>query len=425
MWAGAGPGCHHELDHQRPPLPSPAPGTQRCRCQQIQPNRGHPYRRAVKPATSTRMLWCGSLVAAAGAACASGDLPVPQASPAVVSPSAVCDVVALSEGAGGGPGSDGRYTTTVRFVAYGDVDSDDDVPCGMLSDVRTAVISEEGSNSVYRERDNMLNWWAVVGGNELGIERFIPPGVRVMSTAEGLSAAPAQFVTTGSDGTVEVPITYDRESDWDSVCAISPVGDLIAGCIHNLSLGYRSQRSNYHITVYTYFTHGHAIIEVGNSDRYQRFLNGATSPVTPATVMFKAESAPDVVEIPENILELSDYSDAIQPKAQPIDDVNVIVIDSSYVNSWWAAVSDSGVNGLDVSRLKVGSEVFAHDWVHVVTTGSDGLAETSLPPGDYLICTATLYGSLSCVYEDLASGHHTFYMTSWKGRDHLFIARQQ
>ena len=379
----------------------------------------------MKPATSTRILWCGLLVAAAGAACASGDSLVPQASPAVVSPSAVCDVVALSEGAGVGPRSDGRYTTTVRFVAYGDVDSDDDMPCGMLSDVRTAVISQEGSNSAYRERDNMLNWWAVVGGSELGVERFIPPGVRVMSTAEGLSAAPAQFVTTGPDGTVEVPITYGRESDWDSVCAISPVGDLIAGCIHNISLGYRSQISNYHITVYIYFTHGHAIIEVGNSDRYQRFLNGATSSVIPATVTFKAESAPDTVDIPENILELSDYSDVIQPKALPIGDVNVIVVDSAYVNSWWAAVSDSGVNGLDVRRLKVGSEVFAHDWVHVVTTGPDGLAETAMLPGDYLICAARSNGHLSCVYENLASGHHTFYMTQWPRNDRLFLARQQ
>ena len=50
------------------------------------------------------MLMCGVLAAAAGVACAGGDSPVPQASPAVVSPSAVCDVVALSEGPEAGLG---------------------------------------------------------------------------------------------------------------------------------------------------------------------------------------------------------------------------------------------------------------------------------------------------------------------------------
>lgn len=402
MWAGAGPGCHHELDHQRPTLPSPTPGTQRCRCQQIQPNRGHPYRRAVNPATATRTLVWGVLAAGAGVACASGDSPVPQASPAVVSPSAVCDVRSLDEN-----GMD--HAVTIRFVAYGDVDSDDAVPCGMLPEVRIAIV--ERANNVY----NRLNWWKAVGGGELGIEEYIPPGVQVPTTAEKLSAAPAQFITTGADGIAEL-VAYDPESSYYSVCAILPSDDLIAGCHNDLRIGGTTS------TVYIYFTHGHAVIEARNSGRYQRFLNGVASSATPATVMFKAESAPDTVDIPENILELSDYSDAIQPKAQPIGDVNVIVVDSAYVNSWWAAVSDSGVNGLDVRRLKVGSEVFAHDWVHVVTTGPDGLAETALLPGDYLICAARSSGHLSCVYENLASGHHTFYMTSWKGRDQLFIA---
>lgn len=326
-------------------------------------------------------------------------------SPTTVSPSEMCDVTPLGE-----PNRADSGYHTVRFVAYGDVDSDDAVSCGMLPDVRIAVV--ERANNVY----NRLNWWKAVGGSELGIEEYIPPGVRVPTTAEKLSAAPAQFITTGADGIAEL-VAYDPESSYYSVCAILPSDDLIAGCHNDLRIGGSTS------TVYIYFTHGHAVIEARNSGRYQRFLNGVASSATPATVMFKAESAPDTVDIPENILELSDYSDAIQPRAQPIGDVNVIVVDSVYVNSWWAAVSDNGVNGLDVSRLKVGSEVFAHDWVHVVTTGPDGLAETALLPGDYLICAARRSsGRLSCVYENLASGHHTFYLTSWKGRDRLFIA---
>lgn len=318
----------------------------------------------------------------------------------IVSPSAVCAVTPLGEPA---RADSGYYM--VRLVAYGDVDSDDDVPCGMLPNVRIAVISEEGSYSAYEERDNMLNWWTVVGGSELGIKRFIPPGVRVLSTAKGLSAAPAQFVTTGPDGTVEVPIAYDRESDWDSLCAISPVGDLIAGCIHNLSLGYRSQRSSYHITVYVYFTHGHAIIEVRSSNRYQRFLDGGGSSWEPAIVEFEATDNDDVAP------------------SRPGRDVDIIIVDDYHVNAWWAAVSDNGANELDADRVFIDSEVLIHDWVHVATTGQDGLAETALLPGDYLICPVNWSGRPVCVYENLASGRHKFHVNFWWGGNEHNISR--
>ena len=369
------------------------------------------------------LLMCGVLAAAAIASCAGGDsadgdspaeapglsstttsMPGGDSaggdSPVALSPSSVCDVVALSEAAGGGPGPDGRYTTTVRLVAYGDVDSDDDVPCGMLPDVRIAVISEEGAYSAYAERDNMLNWWTVVGGSELGIERFIPPGVRVLSTAEGLLAAPAQFVTTGPDGTVEVPIAYDRGSDSDSFCAISPIGDLIAGCRHHLSLGNRSKRSNYYITVYIYFTHGHAILDVGSSDRYQRFLDGEESSWELAIVKFEA----------------TDYDD-VAP-SRPASNVDIIIVDDDHVNAWWAAVSDNGANELDADRVVIDSEVLIHDWVHVVTTGQDGLAETTLLPGDYLMCPVNWRGHLVCAYENLANGHHKYNVDFSSGGNH-------
>ena len=53
-----------------------------------------------------------------------------------------------------------------------------------------------------------------------------------------------------------------------------------------------------------------------------------------------------------------------------------------HVNAWWAAVSDNGANELDADRVFNGSEVLIHAWVHVATTGQDGLAETTLLPGD-------------------------------------------
>ena len=315
------------------------------------------------------------------------------------SPSAVCDVVPLDE-----PVRAGGGMATVRFVAYGDVDSDDDVPCGMLPGVRIAIISEEGAFSAFKEKDKLLNWWTAVGGDELSIETYIPPGARVPTIPEMVSSAPAQFVTTGPDGIAEMPI--DHEDDY-SLCAISPANDLIAGCYHDLA-----PRASVHMTAYIYFIHGHAIIEIeGNdwyqeiNDRYQRFLDGDVSSGEPAIVRFEATS-----------------NDDIEP-SRPYGDVDVIVIGDDHVNDWWAAVSDNGANELDADRVSVGSEVLAYDWVHVVTTGPDGLAETALPPGDYLICSVTWRGRLGCTYENLASGYHIFEVNFWEGGNIFGIRR--
>ena len=327
--------------------------------------------------------------------------PNPQSLPVAFSPSAVCDVVPLDE-----PVRAGDDTATVRFVAYGDIDEDDDVPCGMLSDVRIAIISEEGAYSAVKEEDKLLSWWTAVGGDKLGIDTFIPPGTRVPTTPEKVSAAPAQFITTGPDGIAEVLI--DHEDDY-SLCAISPANDMIAGCYHRLR-----PRGSVHITVYIYFTHGHAIIEIeGNdwyqeiNDRYQRFLDDEIwSGEEPATVTFDAA-----------------YTDDIEP-SRPYGDVDIIVIGDDHVDAWWAAVSDNGTNELDADRVFVGSEVLTYDWVHVITTGPDGLAETALPLGDYLICSVTWRGRLSCVYENLASGHHTFEVNFWEGGNDFSITRR-
>lgn len=402
------------------------------------------------------MLLCGLLAVAAGVACADGDVPISQASPAVVSSSAVCDVKPLDgaittqtghgrrsrqrksddshtstpgETAGTDPASldENRvdHEVTVRFVAYGDVDSDDDVPCGMLSDVHVAVV--EGTK-------NRLNWWKTVGGSELGIEKFMPPGVRVPTTAERLSAAPAQFVTTGADGTASMVINYNPENRDYLVCVILPSDDLIAGCDHN---DLRIRESISHSTVYIYFTHGYAILEVGSSDRYQRFSNGTASSAAPVTITFEATLFDDTIGISDDLLEYiledvsddisehPDYDDMIRSVARPIDDLAVIVIDSAYINTWWEVVSGNGVNELEARRLRADSEMLEHDWVHVVTTDPGGLAETVLPPGDYLICSVTYWdGDLDCVYENLASGNHKFYVEFWNGGNSSSIVRQ-
>ncbi len=388
--------------------------------------------------TTTRTLLCGLMAAVASGACASRDAPVPQdasavtlaapssispvapsitpvapvtsrvlpASPAapVVSPSAVCDVAPLSEATRAGPWPDDSHTS-VSIVAYGDVDSDDDVPCAMLPDVRIAVIQDTSQNSSV-SLDLLEDWWTAVGGDELGIRRFIPPGVRVPSTAERLASAPAQFITTGPDGTAELRFDYDPETDDHSLCAISPIDDLIAGCKHNLSLrGFPSDHIS-HITVYIYFTHGHAIIEVGASDRYQRFLDDTGSTGTPATITFEATD-----------------NDDIEP-SYPSDNTDIIVVGAAHVNAWWTAIYNGPINELEANRLQVTSENLAHDWAHVITTGPDGSAETALPPGDYLICSATWRGNLDCIYENLASGHHTYLVNFWLGGNLVSITKR-
>ena len=128
----------------------------------------------------TAAIWMflgGLLVAVMGAACGRS---LPDSALAVVSslvPTAIveCDVVPLGE-AGSGDG-----ITTVRFVAYGDVDRGDGVGCGMVTDARLAVIVGY---------DDIADWWELIGG-ELGVIEQTPPGLRIPSSNEKLSAAPA------------------------------------------------------------------------------------------------------------------------------------------------------------------------------------------------------------------------------------------
>ena len=339
-------------------------------------------------------LLCGLLVGVTGTAVVAWYFLSPSGSfPTIILPSVVCDVTPLGEET-----ESDDDTVTVRFVAYGDVDGEDDLACGMLPGVRIAIISNAGAYSALEEENRLLNWWTSVGGDELGIKRFVPPGVRVPTTADRLSEAPAQFVTTGPDGTVKLPINH--EDDY-SLCAISPVDDLILGCNHHLS----PRASDDYLIVYIYLAHGHAVVEISDSDRYQRFLGGRESSRELATVEFMATSHDD-----------------IEP-SRPSGDMNIVIVDDRHVNAWWTAVFDNG-DELEANRAYAGTEARSHDWVHVVTTDPDGLAKTVLQPGDYLICPVNWRGRPVCVYENLASGHHKFNVNLWAGDNLHSIARQ-
>ena len=312
-------------------------------------------------------------------------------------------------------------TVTVRFVTYGDIDPDDEVPFGKIPYVQIAIIREkdvivkEGDIGQYESRyestNHLLDWWETVGGHDLGIKEHIPPGVRVQSTPEQLAAAPARFVTTGPDGTFEMSIAYnlDQSDDYSGIdyafCAMSPVVDsLIAGCNYqNISL-WRYIRSGDAMTIYVYFAHGYAIVEdsFNASDRFQRFSDGVEASDEPAYLWVNATADGGDVA----------YKDELPPPPSPVWDARAAVIDSAHINDWWESISNDDANELDMlfGQLYVGSEVLEHDPVHVVTTGPDGLGIISLPPGDYLLCETTGVSIVAgCLYEDLVGG-----------RDHVF-----
>ena len=312
----------------------------------------------------------------------------PVALPAPVAPRTLaaiveCDVVPLEELAESG---------TVRFVVYGDVDRGDGVGCGMVPSVRLAVVNGY---------DDILGWWGLVGA-DLGIGGGLaPPGLQIPSSDERLSVVPARFLTTSPEGEAEA---FIGNIGWYTVCAMSPVvQDLIAGCSHEpIWLDFGSE-------VYVFFSHGHAIVETGPeaAERYQRFLDGADiSNQPPVSVFFLST----YLYFPDSAayLPLPNYGFDI-----PNDDFNftfldtnvqVAVIEDAYVDAWW---SDAGpLADIYGGTFYFDPGVLENEWVHVISTGYDGLVEVALPPGDYLFChvlvRSEVYGwSLGCDHEDV------------------------
>ena len=345
-----------------------------------------------------------SLAVVTAAACAGAAEPADSSEPASSVPPPTTAAREFGVPARTDPPDEG--TVTVRFVTYGDIDPDDEVLYGMIPDVQIAIIKEDeiiGEDyftKVKEIRDNVRLWWETVGGHDLGIKERIPPGVRVQSTPEQLASAPARFVTTGPDGTVEVPVDYTKDSYRYSFCVISPVVDnLIAGC-NTRGMSLLAPKWVHETSIQIYFNHGYAIVEpwrVGG-DRFQRFSDGVESSDEPAYLWVNAG-------------EISDIAYDGDLSGWPVWDARVAVVDGAHVRDWWEAISDDGASELDMSRYPyIGSEVLEHDWVRVVATGPDGLGLISLPPGDYLLCEVTGVRILAgCLYEDLVGGrHHVF-----------------
>lgn len=357
-------------------------------------------------------LVCGSLAVVVAAACSGGGASAGSSSSPATTTWPVREF--------GVPDSEDfpeEGAVTVKFVTYGDVDPDDEVPFGVMPDVQIAVIREKESTGTRGSSIRHLdNWWMTVGGIGPSIHRPIPPGVRVQSTAEKLAAAPARFVTTGSDGTLEISIDHTGTRSYlYSFCVMSPVvDDLIAGCNHrSISLLNYVMTSDI-MTVYLYFAYGYAIVEEGpNGDgRYQRFLDG------------------EVLRDPAKVSIASFSLDDVAP-TRPGKGTKVAIVDDAHVSAWWEVVLDERNSGLGMTAaLSFDSEVLAHDWVRVVTTGSDGLAEIDLPSGDYLLCEVFIDASSffatigDCTYATLISNQNNIFRVASPGGRHLIRIRK-
>ena len=297
----------------------------------------------------------------------------------------------------------------VRFIAYGDVDPSDDIAFGVIPDLQIAVINDREASE----------WWNTIGGDDLddmppGALMFIPPGAQVRSTAEAIAASPIDFITTGPDGTAETYLNPLKPSRYFSICVISPVDELIAGC--SLSEWIWSDATNEWrdpTLFYIYFSNGRAYIdrEQNGDERYYRFLHGDRnlySPsAEPATVTFVSTAFP-------NRLNNSHFEDKfLAPGAQ------VAVISDSDIGAWWNAVSDNGTYSLNASKFEFGWEipydrvvrerVRKNTPIRTVVIDWPGIIEVNLSPGDYLFCDLKgldedSYAVISdCTYTDIAA----------------------
>ena len=265
---------------------------------------------------------------------------------------------------------------------------------------------------------------------------FIPPGAQMQSTAEAITASPIDFVTTEPDGTAETYLNPLKPSRSFSICVISPVDDLIAGC--SLKEWIRPEAINEWrdpTIFYIYFSNGRAYIdrEQNGDERYYRFLHGDRnlySPsAEPATVTFVSTDFP-------NELNNSLFEDKyLAPGAQ------VAVINDSDIGAWWDAVSDNGKyplyairgveSGWDIPYDRVVRErVRKNTSIRTVVIDWPGIIEVNLSPGDYLFCDLKgldedSYAVISsCTYMDIAAARdYTFevnygvYELSEKGRE--------
>ena len=344
-----------------------------------------------------RGLWLCAL--AAGAACSGGSESAPSrvpAEPTAASAPAVTTTTAewrtlpyplVDEN------EDEYAEVRIKFIAYGDVDPNDDIAFGMIPDLQIAVITER----------ELQEWWDAIVASDLGYISYPPPGAQIQSAGEDIASLPIDSIITGSEGTAE---TYLKPSEVFLVCVISPVDLLIAGCGDRESTGRWRE-----MVFYIYFSHGRAYInrDPDGSERYHRLLyrdQDSYSPTSePATLTFISTTYVD---------ELSIY-DSVGNHLEP--DVSVAIIKDPDIGVWWesvldfnkATIIDDGVYPLNVDNSsefgwKIPYNYKAQDAIpeSTISTDSGGMIDINLTPGDYIFCHLTRY-IIGCNYEYIAA----------------------
>ena len=281
----------------------------------------------------------------------------------------------------------------IKFIAYGDVDPNDDIDFGMIPDLQIAVITER----------ELQEWWDAIVASDLGYISYPPPGAQIQSAVEDIASLPIDSIIAGSEGTAE---TYLKPSEVFLICVISPVDLLIAGC------GDRESTGRWHEMVfYIYFSHGRAYInrDPDGSERYHRLLyrdQDSYSPTSePATLTFISTTYVD---------ELSIY-DSVGNHLEP--DVSVAIIKDPDIGVWWesvldfnkATIIDDGVYPLNVDNSsefgwKIPYNYKAQEAIleSTVNTDSGGMVDIDLTPGNYMFCHLTRY-IIGCNYEYIAA----------------------
>ncbi len=282
------------------------------------------------------------------------------------------------------------FVATLRFVAFGDVDGDGGVGFGVVPDMRVAVI----------DKADLGDWWSAVGGDALGIRELVPPGVQVQATAAGLESAPAQWATTGPDGTAEISFTLTKPKA-STFCVLSPVVEnLIAGCSQYV---WRILKG----TFYVYFSHGRAFLinETDTAERYQQFLDEGE----PVTRTRRSLIGPRQYTATATIVAIS-YGDVVGFNHFG-PGVRIAIIEDADIGEWWTAISDNGEVALNLylrphwprqGGIYYNPETLETAPARIVTTGPDGSVEVELPVGTYLFCLI-VKAITGCVYEKISA----------------------
>ncbi len=297
------------------------------------------------------------------------------------------------------------YVATLKFVAFGDVDGDGGGGFGVVPDMRVAIIEEA----------DLGDWWSAVGGNALGIRERIPSGVQVQATAAGLESAPAQWVTTGPDGTAEISFTF-TEPKYSLFCVVSPVVDnLIAGCTRHVR---RIWKVN---TFYVHFSHGRAFLDIkqDSEEQYQQFLAEGE----PVTRTRRSLTGPRQYTATATIIAFLYGEHPGESFFSP--GIPIAIIEDADIGAWWTAISDNGEVDLNLSL-----EPHWPDWAigkrhvdrgiyydpetleaapaRIVTTGPDGSVEVELPVGTYLFCNISKVLT-GCDYEYISTSYDNIF----------------